>query len=317
LSKLPVRIASQALSAFQTGWLRQSHLYLHIGLHKTGTTYLQQQISAARPDLREEGLIFPTTGLGMGIFAGPRQGKMAGHIHFGHLFGNEDWAQAGHLLPLLSREARIAKCRRILISVENASYVRHPDRNPLSRHVLGKFGSVDILVYLRRWDRWIESLYKERLEGGETRDFPTFLAEEAWLLDFPARLAEWERLCGPRIRLKVFDYDTARRGAGLLGHFFTEALDGMTPPVERRSDKTANPSLNASQSEALRRFNTAERKTARSREKIDAFLNSAAFKTLEGSEGFFSEAERETFLARFADQNRQILARYDIDLLEP
>lgn len=90
----------------------------------------------------------------------------------------------------------------------------------------------------------------------------------------------------------------------------------MILPVERRSDK-ANPSLNASQSEALRTFNMAERTTLRSREKLDAFLATPAFKALEGADGFFTDAARETFLARFTDQNRQILARHDIDLLGP
>jgi hypothetical protein len=122
-------------------------------LYKTGTTYIQQQISAARPDLKEEGLLFPTTGLGMGMFPGPRQGKMVGHVHFGRVLGSEDRMQAGLLLSQLTSEARIAICRRILISVENASYVRKPASSPLSRYFFGRFGSADIIVYLRRWDK--------------------------------------------------------------------------------------------------------------------------------------------------------------------
>lgn len=312
MRKTIARMAAKALVSSQAGWLGDCRLVLHIGLHKTGTTYLQQQLSAARRDLHDQGLLFPTTGMTTGIFVGPRAGKMVGHGSFGRMFSASDWMLAGLLLSLLAREARAENCREILISTENASYVRRPGKSTLGRYFLGRFGQVDILVYLRRWDHWIESLYKERVSTGETRDFPTFLAEEAWLLDYPVRLAAWEALCGSTIRLRVFDYDRVRQDGSLLEQVFRDVFPGIATPLERAG--RVNPSLNVAQTEALRHFNITNAGAPRSRDRADAFQD-AGFLAIEGPDGYFTDSERKAFLSGFSAQNTLLKERHGIDLL--
>lgn len=307
-------LIAKTFASRQTSWLESCRLVFHIGLHKTGTTYLQQQFSAAQQDLKERGLLFPTTGLGMGIFAGPRSGKMAGHIDFWRLFDTMGWGRGALVMTLLALEARSADCHTILISSENTSLVRNPDQSSLGRFFLQRFQKVDILVYLRRWDRWIESLYKEMLGGGETRDFQTFLSEEAWMLDYPARLTKWQNLCRGPIRLHVFDYDEVVRNSGLFEGFFRDVFPGV-PALGKRATVSANPSINATQAEALRQFNIANRHGPGRWEKLDTFTEADSFLHLHGPSGFFDEETRNTFLSGFRSQNKLLEEQYGINLI--
>jgi hypothetical protein len=297
--------------------LRQSHLILHIGFLKTGSTYLQQQIGTARKDLEKGGLLFPATGIGIGVAAGPRAGKTSGHSEFAQMIGQQDWTRMLYLPPLLAHEACQKACRRILISAENISYHHRPDRNPLLRRFLAGFGSVEVVIYLRRWDDWIESLYKERLDFGETRSFEAFRGAETWQTDYTTRLDSWERTIGPNARLRVFDYDAARRAeGGLLAQFFRDVLPGIPAPISRTAPR-ANPSYNATQAEALRAFNLGPLKEApRRTEVLDSFL-AGPFAALEGPRQLLTPAERAAYLDSFLPQNAALQQRFGIDLLSP
>jgi hypothetical protein len=292
-------------------------LVLHIGFLKTGSTYLQQQFGAARNDIMMDGVLFPTTGIGIGVPAGPRAGKTSGHSAFAKMIGKQDWRRMAYLLPLLAQESNKQGCCNILVSAENISYRRTPEQNRLFRYLMDCFHSVEVVIYLRRWDDWIESLYKERLDFGETRTFEEFRSAESWQTDYITRLGSWERACSDaNARLRVFDYDVARQAdGGLLAQFFHAVFPDVPAPIVRTTVR-ANPSYNAAQTEALRRFNldTAP-KDRRGMEALDRFLI-GPFASLEGEKTLFTPAERSTFLAKFVAQNDQLQQKYGIDLLK-
>lgn len=302
---------------FSARYLRDCHLILHIGFLKTGSTYLQQQIGTARQDLASSGLLFPTTGIGIGVAAGPRAGKTSGHSEFSFMIGRQDWNRMVHLPPLLAHEARQKDCRKILISAENISYHNRPDRNRLLRRFLGCFGSVDVVIYVRRWDDWIESLYKERLDFGETRTFEQFRSAETWQTDYTARLENWGHVCDPNVRLRVFNYDEAKHSeGGLLAQFFRDVVPATPVPISRTAPR-ANPSYNAAQAEALRQFNIASGQGNQRRvEDLDNFL-AGPLASMEGPRNLFTPSERANYLDGFSQQNAALRQRFGIDLLAP
>jgi hypothetical protein len=315
-SRVFQRIQATFIAHSEASKLKRCELTLHIGFLKTGSTYLQQQLACSSTDLSLEGLLIPNTGVKAGIAAGPRAGKTSGHAEFATMLRIKDWKRAGHLLALLANEAEQENCQRILITAENISYRRDPDRNTILRFFISRFQNVRIVAYVRRWDHWVESLYKERLSFGETRSFEQFREDEAWQLDYIHRLDAWGKLCGPKVQLRVFNYDAAIRShRGLLGQFFYDLFPDIIQPAERET-KGANPSYNSTQAEALRTFNILQRGVHMRRvEHLDAFL-SGDFSTLKGPKSLFTDSERQDFLSRFQAQNDALNRLYGLDLLE-
>lgn len=307
------RFLTRSFAARRSRYLGQCRLVLHGGLHKTGSTFLQQQCSASRRTLMERGILFPSTGFSRFCLAGGRAGKSNGHDEITSLFRGGDWDRAACLMVLLSKEAQRASCRNILLSMENLTYARRSQASNVARFFLDRFEEVDVVIYLRRWDRWIESLYKERLNGGETRDFRTFISEESWLLDYVARLEKWSPPEEPKCRLQVCDYEESIRDPGLWAQFFHDVFPGIEPPFQRAAT-IANPSINAAQAEALRQFNIEHANAPGRWDALDALYESD-FAVMEGESGILSRTERSDFVKEFEEQNRLLRERFGVDLL--
>lgn len=182
-------------------------LVLHIGLHKTASTYLQNVLSARRYDLIQRGVLYPTTGTsGMGS-PRTREGAQSGHALF-----TSRQPRAGLLAELLNEVP--PTLGTVLLSSEDFT---RPEVGPSDyAELLGRFASVRVVLVLRRQDTWIESLYKQRVDqhfGYENRSFGQYVAEEGpALLDFHTRFSPWRDLVGPE-NFHVLSYDDLADGA--------------------------------------------------------------------------------------------------------
>lgn len=180
-------------------------LVLHVGLHKTASTYVQNVLSARRYDLLEHGLVYPTTGT-PGMKVRTRDGARSGHALLTYRKGT------GELVEQLLHEVP-ADATTVLVSAEDFT---HPRRDPEQMLApFQAFGRVSVVVVLRRQDDWLESYYKQRVDqfrSAETRSITDFLAEEGpWLLDYERRLAPWRELVGAD-RFHVLSYDDLADG---------------------------------------------------------------------------------------------------------
>lgn len=175
-------------------------LVLHIGLHKTASTYVQNVLSARRYDLLEHGIVYPTTGT-PGMQVRTRDGARAGHALLTYRKGTAELVdQLLHEVP--------PDATTVLLSAEDLT---HPRRDPEQMFAtFSAFGRVSVVVVLRRQDDWLESYYKQRVDqfrSGETRSITAFLADEGpWLLDYHRRLEPWRELAGAD-RFHVLSYD--------------------------------------------------------------------------------------------------------------
>jgi len=210
------------MSANAKSTTSRPRLILHLGMHKTGSTYIQAHLKAHRARLRKAGILVPTSG-----FYSPddpvRDGASPGHQGFVTALRQDDpapWAA-------LEKEMRATPAHTVLLSCENMAFPTLSDRD---RRVdaladrLGMFDHVDLVALVRRPDTYTEAFYREHVANGArlgTGGIDAFLNDHSnALTDLPDLFAPFETRFSTRIRLADFDQ---QRGIGLWPGFLTLA----------------------------------------------------------------------------------------------
>ncbi len=135
-------------------------LHLHVGTHKTGTTYLQKAFSANRDTLLQNGIFYPNTGLGS------HWGHLGWAAYFSSTLGSPD---------RLTEEGLKAALRYpcILLSSENFLSLDREEFQTLRK----VFADYRIVVYisLRNWPDYLLALWKTMVMAGTILRFDSFL----------------------------------------------------------------------------------------------------------------------------------------------
>ncbi|HEY3529639.1 MAG TPA: hypothetical protein VGK78_10845 [Nocardioides sp.] len=215
---------------------RDRRLVLHIGLHKTATTFLQNVLSTRRYDLLQEGVLYPSAGTSLAEMVKTREGAQSGHILFTRP-GDRQRRLVWDLVHELPESART-----VLVSSENFT---HPgvDATP-EQHLQAfqAFGSIEVILVVRRQDDWLESYYKQQVDqygNFETRAFDAFLKEDGpTLLDFHARFEPWRQLVGPE-NFHVLSYDDLGGGEAICRRVLE--IVGVTGPLLDSATQIAVP----------------------------------------------------------------------------
>lgn len=189
---------------------RDRTLVLHIGLHKTATTFVQNVLDSCRHDLLRVGVLYPETGTPEPM-ARTREGAQSGHALFTRI--KHGPSLVSDLLAEMPDSVST-----VLLSAEDFSL---PRARPTAQEYLSrfsKFGVIKVVLVLRRQDAWVESWYKQLVDqyvNFETRSFDDFLRDEgAALLDFHTRFTPWRELVGPE-NFHVLSYDDLACGAAI------------------------------------------------------------------------------------------------------
>ncbi|MGD9865785.1 MAG: hypothetical protein AB7S99_21510, partial [Pseudodonghicola sp.] len=207
-------------------------LVLHLGLHKTGTTYLQHHLLRHRAALAQAGVLVPRTG-----FDSPeaplRPGATPGHQ------GLVRALRAGDDAPwqALHREIGRSGARTVVLSCENMGFPMRPDRDRLIAALadrLGGFDRIEPVVLARRPDAYVEALYRERIALG-TR--PGARGIGAFVVDHGAALTDWAGLFGAfedrlGARVRFGDFDALRGDALWPGFAALAGLPGDLPALD-------------------------------------------------------------------------------------
>lgn len=187
-------------------------LVLHIGSHKTATTYVQSTL-AANPDvLGAMSVLYPKAGriydahfrLGWKLRA-PELADTA-------LEDIDEWAAV--IAEIQASDAEIA-----ILSSEEFGLFTDPARlAPLRRHF-----DVTVIAYLRSPDSYLESFYNQFVKDfvtRETRTLATYIAEQnLFFLEIRRILEPWREIFGTgAIRLRPFD--AALTEKGIVTDFF-------------------------------------------------------------------------------------------------
>ena len=240
-----------------------SRLVLHIGLEKTGSTYLQALLRRNADLLRAQGIGYPD-------FC---QGKehleflMAGlpDINWMHRRFEIRTPEQLHELQRRVRaglEHMATNYETSIITSERLSVQRKPEViATYAAMCRDYFDDVDVVVYLRRPDHAVGSLYGQQIKVGRTRrDVEHFMATAGQSLDLVAIMERWQEAFGSA-SFYAWPYLERYRTGGdtALGVLFRHL--GLTPPTPEdpgdwiRPERTLNVRLSAEATEYVRLLN--------------------------------------------------------------
>jgi hypothetical protein len=209
-------------------------IYLHVGLHKTATTALQHFLYSNQQALLDAGIYYPKTGL---VGKGMHHNIPGSLFHASHL-KHSPKLDFNALLKTLTAE--IKPHERILISSEVFSEPIERNRCRLFRDIADE---VKIIIYLRRQDLYIESVYGFLVKIGKfSNSFSNFKYEKVFNLDYRIKIEEWAALFG-RENIIVRIYESGQFHGGTIFHDFMHTLGVPLGPEFRLPPKRINVSL--------------------------------------------------------------------------
>jgi hypothetical protein len=234
----------------------QRHLFLHIGLPKTGTSAIQSFLAAERKALAAQNIYFPDTldderhsMLVRAIGGVQRQDPQSG------IWRGEDPGVAlqayidGFTTDLAAMPRGVTK---VILSAEQFSRFKADEPLIRLRDLLTPyFDSMRIVAYLRRQDNFFASFYTQTLRLGviEPPDV-TALLKQYEGYDYAEILTRWARVFGEdAIVPRLFERGPDRKFDVLED--FASVCGFTVPDTSRARSKDANPAISLAAQHAL------------------------------------------------------------------
>lgn len=281
-------------------------LILHIGLQKTGTTFLQQNFTARAGRLRKVGVHYlsPQGNL-------PTQKESPAHHWIVAAIRNMRNTYIPDVpfsfLPTYVTNLR-EKIERddyplALMSSENFSRMDDEEVAELRR----LFDGIDteIVVYLRRQDLWIDSWYAQTVKVGGRRGLEETIEESRDFLDYRNLLNRWGAHFG-QDRIKIGIYEKLDTPHALWSDFFrligSEAAESIDLQVE---------SANVTLAPQLTKFIEVAQKTTGYNPTLRRFLENvnSQFEHVNTLK-FMAKDRAEALLRDYDEANTEIARRY-------
>lgn len=222
--------------------------YIHLGVHKTGTTSIQILLGRHRSALRKHGISVPV--------AGNAWSHDVGYHHNIAFELNDDsrFVPGKGGLKELFRELEQESCPTVVISSEDLCVsVRDADKVARLREPIAALGYEIIwVIYFRTYPEWAESAYIELAKAlAITRKF------EPWVKTDPMSLAVGLDPVGTLSHLKatgdqVVLHSYAKTSGDVTGHFFRQIGAPDFLPGEMQAKDRANNRLSVFELEFLR-----------------------------------------------------------------
>src|ERR1700733_3237837 len=217
---------------------------IHIGPHKTGTTYLQASFGKLRPFLSDAGIIYP-------------EHWQEGPGHFRLVQRLKAFDQG-----LLSEFAELNRTptKLVLISAEDLSDLPKESIEFLRKCIDGR--ETIVVSYCRRWSELLASGWQEMVKHGEIMTFTDLVAGHVVNIH-ASRVMNYDRILQPyadafgKANLRLVSYsELMDRGKDLLTHFLATFLQISESPSHQMV--TLNASMGILESELIRSLNSLE-----------------------------------------------------------
>ncbi|MFZ9736627.1 MAG: hypothetical protein ACO3EZ_01290 [Prochlorotrichaceae cyanobacterium] len=227
-------------------------IYLHIGIHKTGTTFLQNVLSKNRIKLLENGYYYPTSAIPNSSFPGhhflPRtlsqyQDKFD-TISTKKKASIEVW---GKLLDEINDQET---SRSIVISSEDFCLLSSDEILKLKNYLNGF--AVTVIIYLRRQDEFLLSLYSELVKKGYYKSIDVAFHEYSERLNYNKLLNRWASIFGKNnLRIGIY-----QKSQCLLSDFFKKINLEIKLEELQLHDMQYNQIINGKTLKVIRFLNT-------------------------------------------------------------
>lgn len=233
--------------------------FVHVGLPKTGTSYLQSVVWANLPELRAQGLVVVPEPVGSTAKA--QAGTQVMLAARGRLVAGHDPETAEQVLDRFAAEVRAAGDADVLLTQEQLAACTRDQARALLDRLAGR--EVHVVVTARAVSRQVPSAWQERVKTRSTTSYADFVAAARdrdaparafWQnQDLPAVLARWGDSL-PADRVHVVTVPTGVDDTLDARYFSVLGVDHTRLRAERTRSNT---SLGVVQAELLRRVNVA------------------------------------------------------------
>lgn len=266
-------------------------LVLHIGTHKTGTSTLQSVMTRAAPKLLAHGVSYLEAGRTNRIAHHPLAWGLRGR----YSTGMEAWESARAEL----------KAGRAPIQVLSTEGFWYEDPQEIKRQ-LDYTGEVKIVVYLRRQDAYLQSLYKQSVSSGRKTKFQPWLNEMGYRGDYLTVIDKWADAFG-KDAIDLRPYERGGKTIDVVDDFFSLiGLDAASiiGDIKRGSH---NPSPRAELLYFLRAFNQLNLKLDYDKLFYSVIGKNKAYVR---SQDLLTYEQCVEIMARYAEGNRTLAERY-------
>lgn len=202
--------------------MESNTIYLHIGLHKTGTTTIQNGLALNRKKLAGKGFYCLSAGCASASSVANHNlaYELGSHVRFREKNGT--WQDA------LEEIQSNSEFQCFIISSEEFSSLDEENTIKLKK-ILSPY-HVTVICYLRRQDQLLQSLWSQITKNGRNMlDFGEWLRKNNFLcarLNYREIVGRWEDAFGKsNIRLRILE-----KGQ-LKGHLLADFLDACGAPI--------------------------------------------------------------------------------------
>ena len=272
-------------------------LYIHVGLHKTGTTVIQKFLHDNAHMLAKHGVCFPATG------------RLANsNCNYGHhdLAWSLKKDTATHVWYGLWKE--IKDCPSAIVSSEEFEFVKNSDCFSVITNLFHNWKIVPI-CYLRRQDELLQSEYNQYIKDGSgTLDIQSFSKRIESRLDYRNFINVMVSNFGKgSLILRIYDK------RHLKEDIFSDFLDALGISEHgsfRRPIGTINPGLSGRGLKVMRYINQRFTENPQALERmrrlvVDRYKTNAFTK-----HSLLTESECQSLMARYDECNRFIAETY-------
>ncbi|MCJ9429761.1 hypothetical protein [Kordiimonas marina] len=275
-------------------------LFLHIGLHKTGTSAIQYALYHARERLKEQGVLYP---------ASVAWNDFSHHSLTLPFWREEDYAPA---FKDLRAEIEESGCQTLVISSELFPNIyEQADRWPAFwAEVQALADDIEIILYARRQDRLAESVFKQWAKSDDLKlSIPPadFIKDDVRInMDILHYCQVWAGMPGVS-KLHLRSYDKCR---SVLLPSFLDILGLPANITDGYNSVHANPTLDGEKLMFRHYFNGYDLPQAIS-DQLLAYIQKHL--SSEPRLDVFTLEEKRALLARYADSNREAFKTFGND----
>lgn len=288
-------------------------LYLHVGLHKTGTSAIQKFLRQNSALLQEKGFYYH-----LDIQEGDAHHTIPAILR-----------QKATLKNIYQAEAWLADCKRYcqahnLSLLLSSKAFSEPIQYEELAHLLQPFDT-SIILYIRRQDFLIESVINQVLKGRQEihPDNAWINFDRVYVTDFTKRISQWRQICpNGRIILRRYGATAQKR---YLEADFLDAVGIHTTPLPDLQPKLVNQSFTLYEFVVLRKLvqnGVIPSRAALEQARIKLSERITRHQVEDGPMvgNYFSAETRQNIVDMYADSNEKIRAEFfpeDATLFEP
>jgi hypothetical protein len=223
------------------------HYLIHVGPHKTGSTYLQVLFQHLSEQLKERGILYPLQWVAEHA---PGHSVLAQRLRTGN----------NAALAAEFQELNGSNYETILISSEDLSRISPESIALLKSYLGGQRASV--VFYCRRWLDLLPSSWQELVKHGQSTTFPEFMTSNlmnpfaANIINYGILLERFEQAFGIENISLVSYSNIVDQGGDLAEHFLRSFLAWPNAPLMQ--GLRPNPSLGIDDIEMIRALNALE-----------------------------------------------------------